>query len=130
MYQQLARVDREGSLKGIWRYRGIPQLIEEPGQISCVLRLGGFCCAHDSVWFLSEEDRKGLMALARVASSPCRVTRRANALVLLDAGWSCQQVANAFLLDDDTVRGWSRLFEQRGIEGLKPRWYRGGLSAP
>ena len=68
--------------------------------------------------FLSEEDRKALMALARDASSPCRVTRRANALVLLDAGWSCQQVANAFLLDDDTVRGWRRLFEQRGIEGL------------
>src|SRR5471030_820954 len=68
--------------------------------------------------FLSEEDRKALTALARDASSPCRVTRRANALVLLDAGWSCQQVANAFLLDDDTVRGWRRLFEQRGIEGL------------
>ena len=56
--------------------------------------------------------------MARDASSPCRVTRRANALVLLDAGWSCQQVANAFLLDDDTVRGWRRLFEQRGIDGL------------
>src|SRR5450756_2447796 len=68
--------------------------------------------------FLSEEDRKALTALARDASSPCRVTRRANALVLLDAGWSCQQVANAFLPDDDTVRGWRRLFEQRGIEGL------------
>ena len=51
--------------------------------------------------FLSEEDRKALTALARDASSPCRVTRRANGLVLLDAGWSYQQVANAFLLDDD-----------------------------
>jgi len=28
----------------------IPRLIEEPGEISCVFRLGGFCCAHDSVW--------------------------------------------------------------------------------
>jgi len=45
--------------------------------------------------FLSEEDRKALMALARDASSPCRVTRRVNALVLLDAGWSCQQVAKS-----------------------------------
>jgi len=68
--------------------------------------------------FLSEEDRMELTALARDASSPCRVTRRANALVLLDDGWSCQQVANAFLLDDDTIRGWRKLFEQRGIEGL------------
>jgi hypothetical protein len=34
--------------------------------------------------FLSEEDRVTLTALARDGSSPCRVTRRANALVLLD----------------------------------------------
>jgi hypothetical protein len=55
--------------------------------------------------FLGEEDRKALTALARDASSRCRVTRRANALVLLDKGWSCQEVAHAFLLDDDTIRG-------------------------
>src|SRR5450756_1234471 len=36
--------------------------------------------------FLSEEDRKALTALARDGSSPCRVSRRANALVLLDKG--------------------------------------------
>jgi hypothetical protein len=68
--------------------------------------------------FLSEEDHKALTALARDASSPCRMTRRANALVLLDKGWSCQEVAHAFLLDDDTIRGWRKLFEQRGIEGI------------
>jgi hypothetical protein len=56
--------------------------------------------------FLSEEDHKALTALARDGSSPCRVTRRANALVLLDEGWSCQQVAHALLLDDDTIRSW------------------------
>ena len=32
--------------------------------------------------FLSEEDRKALTALAREGSSPCRVSRRANALGL------------------------------------------------
>jgi Winged helix-turn helix len=68
--------------------------------------------------FLSEEDRNALTALARDGSSPCRVSRRANALVLLDKGWSCQQVADALLLDDDTIRGWRKLFEQRGIEGI------------
>ena len=46
------------------------------------------------------------------------MTRRANAIVLLDDGWSCQAVAAALLLDDDTVRNWRKLFEQRGIEGL------------
>ena len=68
--------------------------------------------------FLSEEDRMALTALARDGSSPCRVTRRANALVLLDEGWSCQQVAHALLLDDDTIDGWRKLFEKRGIEGI------------
>ena len=46
------------------------------------------------------------------------MTRRANALVLLDDGWSCREVADALLFDDDTIRGWRNLFEQRGIEGL------------
>ena len=68
--------------------------------------------------FLSEEDRNKLIALARDGSAASRVTRRANALVLLDAGWSCQEVADALLLNDDTIRGWFKLFEQRGIEGL------------
>jgi len=68
--------------------------------------------------FLSEEDRNKLIALARDGSAASRVTRRANALVLLDGGWSCQEVADALLLNDDTIRGWHKLFEQRGIEGL------------
>ena len=46
------------------------------------------------------------------------MTRRANALVLLDEGWNSKQIAHALLLDDDTIRGWRKLFEQRGIEGL------------
>ena len=49
--------------------------------------------------FLSEEDRNKLIALAREGSVASRVTRRANALVLLDDGWSCQEVADAFLLN-------------------------------
>src|ERR1700674_1329832 len=68
--------------------------------------------------FLSGEDRNKLIALARDGSVASRVTRRANALVLLDDGWSCQEVAAALLLNDDTIRGWFKLFEQRGIEGL------------
>ena len=68
--------------------------------------------------FLSAEDRRHLIALARDGSVASRLTRRANALVLLDDGWSCQEVAAALLLNDDTIRGWHKLFEQRGIEGL------------
>src|ERR1700675_4105900 len=68
--------------------------------------------------FLSEEDRNKLIALARDGSIASRVTRRANALVLLDEGMSCQEVALVLLYDDDTIRGWRKLFEQRGIEGI------------
>src|SRR6201998_1419813 len=68
--------------------------------------------------FLSAEDRSQLIALARDGSAVSRMTRRANAWVLLDDGWSCQQVARALLLNDDTIRDWHKLFEQRGIEGL------------
>src|SRR6201998_1178535 len=68
--------------------------------------------------FLSAEDRSQLIALARDGSAVSRMTRRANAWVLLDDGWSCQQVARALLLNDDTIRDWLKLFEQRGIEGL------------
>ena len=68
--------------------------------------------------FLRGEDRRALIALARDGLSPGRVTRRANALVLLDDGMSRQQVARVLLFDDDTIRGWYELFEQCGLEGL------------
>jgi hypothetical protein len=41
--------------------------------------------------FLSEEDRHKLITLARDGSAACRVTRRVNALVLLQDGWSCRE---------------------------------------
>ncbi len=77
--------------------------------------------------FLRAEDRRALIALARDGLSPGRVTRRANALVLLDDGMSCQQVARVLLFDDDTIRGWYELFEQCGLEGLT-RFDMGGSS--
>ena len=43
--------------------------------------------------YLSPEDRADLIALARDGSAAHRLARRANALVLLDDGWSCEQVA-------------------------------------
>jgi len=67
--------------------------------------------------FLSPVDRADLIALARDGSATHRLARRANALVLLDAGWSCEKVAGALLLDDDTIRQWHRLFIEDGIEG-------------
>jgi transposase len=68
--------------------------------------------------FLSPEDRADLIALARDGRAAHRLARRANALVLLDDGWSCEKVAGAFLLDDDTIRKWHGLFVEDGLEGL------------
>jgi transposase len=51
-------------------------------------------------------------------STEHRVARRANAIVLLDKGWSCAKVAGALLLDDDTVRSWFLAYEKGGVEGV------------
>jgi transposase len=68
--------------------------------------------------FLSPDERLRLMAVARDGLAEHRVARRANAIVLLDKGWSCTKVAGALLLDDDTVRGWFRAYEKDGAEGM------------
>ena len=68
--------------------------------------------------FLSAEDRADLIALARVGSSARRLGRRANALLLLDEGCSCDQVVKALFLVDDTIRGLYRLYQKDGIHGL------------
>ena len=72
---------------------------------------------HDSRG-LSPEDRADLIALARDGSAAHRLARRANSLVLLDDGWSCERVAAALLVDDETVRRWHQLFVEDGLEGL------------
>ena len=61
--------------------------------------------------FLSREDRVDLIALAREGSAAHRLARRANALVLLDDGLSCEEIARVLFVDDDTVRSWRRLYE-------------------
>jgi hypothetical protein len=53
--------------------------------------------------FLDSESRRELTDLARDGSAAHRLGRRANALVLLDDGMSCEAVAKVLLLDDDTV---------------------------
>ena len=75
--------------------------------------------------FLPAQERKELIALARNGLAEHRVARRANALVLLDQGWSCEQVGRALLLDDDTIRTWYRLYESDGIAGLSDFAYQG-----
>jgi hypothetical protein len=67
--------------------------------------------------FLSPVDRADLIALARDGSAAHRLARRANGLVLLDSGWSCEKAAKALFLDDDTIHQWHGLFIEDGFEG-------------
>jgi transposase len=75
--------------------------------------------------FLDPESRRDLIELARDGSVPHRLARRANALVLLDQGMSCGDVARVLFLDDDTIRTWYRLFQQDGFDGLVSFGYDG-----
>jgi hypothetical protein len=83
---------------------------------------------HDSGRLSLGEERAELTALARNGRAEHRVARRANAVLLLDKGWSCQKVAEALLLDDDTVREWHDLFAASGVEGLSRFEMGGGAS--
>ena len=76
--------------------------------------------------FLDSESRRDLIELARDGSAAHRLARRANALVLLDKGMSCQSVAEVLLLDGDTIRSWYQLYQQDGIEGLASFGHEGG----
>src|SRR5271154_1897323 len=58
--------------------------------------------------FLSPRQRAELIALLRDGRTEQRLARRANAVLLLDDGWSCERAAKALYLDDDTIRGWRR----------------------
>ena len=46
------------------------------------------------------------------------VTRRANALRLLDDGKSCHVIAEFLHLDDDTIRGWCKTYCESGWDAL------------
>ena len=85
--------------------------------------------------FLDSESRQDLIELTRDGSAAHRLARRANALLLLDDGMSCEAVAKVVSwtttrsdwhhLDDDTIRTWHRLYQEDGIEGLASFGYEG-----
>lgn len=78
--------------------------------------------------FLTAEERQDLTELARDGMLEHRLARRANALILLDRGMSCEDVGRVLLIDDDTIRTWHRLFEEHGVDGLAGFNYGGRAS--
>ena len=76
--------------------------------------------------FLITADRLELLSCVKCQREDHGVARRANALLLLDTGMSCSQIAKVLFLDDDTVRSWHMQYlaedwEAVAYDGLE-RW--------
>ena len=76
--------------------------------------------------FLSDKERAALKAVIRHPSEVHGVARRANAVLLLDKGWSCAAIAEALFLDDDTVREWYKHYRSGGLDELTLFDWHGG----
>jgi transposase len=75
--------------------------------------------------FLDPAIRADLIALVRDGKAETRLTRRANALLLLDDGMSCEAIAKVLYLDDDTIRYWYKLYGEKGLNWLADFGYKG-----
>ena len=78
--------------------------------------------------FSDSAQRQDLTELARDGLAEHCLARRANALVLLDRGMSCEEVGRVLLIDDDTIPTWYDLFEKDGVDRLAGFTYGGRAS--
>ena len=69
--------------------------------------------------FLSADERAHLEALVRRPTERHGIARRANAMLLLDDGLRCEEVARVLYLDDDTIRGWRDRYRREGARALQ-----------
>ena len=74
--------------------------------------------------FLSDKNRSKLKKFHK-QEHPRRHAYRIKAILLLDAGWSYEKVAEALLLDDQTVRNHETTHQNKGIDGLLTDHYIG-----
>ena len=68
--------------------------------------------------FLSLTERRELEACVRRQREDHGIPRRANALLLLDDGKSCEEIAEFLYLDHDPIRGRCKAYQRDGWEGL------------
>ena len=78
--------------------------------------------------FLSRDDRRELLSCVKRQREDHGVARRANALLLLDDGKSCVEIAQVLYLDDDTVRGWHKQYLSEGWDTVAYDGWKGGQS--
>jgi len=76
---------------------------------------------------LGESQRAELKRLHRLERSRC-LADRIKTILLLDDGWSYSKIAEALLLDDQTLRNYENTFSRNGISGLLKTSYKGGES--
>ena len=78
--------------------------------------------------FLSAADRLQLEHCVRRQREDHGIARRANAILLLDDGESCTQIAKFLYLDDDTIRSWYKAYGEAGWDALAIDGWQGGQS--
>jgi transposase len=68
--------------------------------------------------FLTDKERLELRAVLRRVRGDALALRRANTLLLLDKGWTYEQVAEAFFLERSTIEAVQRAYKASGISSL------------
>ena len=107
------------------RYTPIPLIAEK---IACQVQGGDSPAGMIRGGFLDPSIRADLIAQVRDGKAETRLTRRANALLLLDDGMSCEEIAKVLYLDDDTIRYWYELYCEKGLSWLADFGYKGRSS--
>jgi transposase len=79
--------------------------------------------------FLSPADRAALVEITKDGTEENRVSRRANAILLLDQGMTFREVARVLFIDDSTIRIWLKTFQDGGVEALVLFDLKGGACA-
>ena len=78
--------------------------------------------------FLSPSECRELESCVCRQGEDHGIARRANAILLLDDGESCTQIAKFLYVDDDTIRGWYKSYRRDGWDVLALDGWTGGKS--
>jgi transposase len=63
-----------------------------------------------------------------VKHKDARAAYKINAVILLGNNWSTEEVAEALLLDDETLRNYVKKYQEKGFKGLIETFHLGGFS--
>ena len=75
---------------------------------------------------LSSEELQELRAAHRSAKMRTDAYR-INAVILFGSGWTAYEIADALLLDDETIKSYIKRYQEGGVDLLLERKYKGGF---